>query len=269
MSVDDIRYWARGEGLEILLIVIGAVLVARGLRWTFQGLVHPGGSVPPSDLPEEARYRKALLQAASRACIAVVWFFAVVMVVSRLNVPVAAVVAPATLIGAAVGFGAQRVVADFLSGYFLLVERQFGYGDEVQIAPPGQTDGVSGTVEELTLRYTRLRLPGGDLLIVPNGEIRQVLARSRRWSRVDVTVPVDRACDVDQAMERLRESMGDLSREPRWRPWLPSPPAVRGVACLGLERLDVHISARTRPEQRDDLANEIRRRAAHLIEVSA
>jgi small conductance mechanosensitive channel len=80
--------------------------------------------------------------------------------------------------GVALGFGAQRLVQDFLAGFFILAERQYGYGDVIQIAPTGQTSGVTGTVEDITLRSTTLRMAGGEVLMIANGQIPQVINTS-------------------------------------------------------------------------------------------
>ncbi len=94
-------------------------------------------------------------------------------------IPLSSLVAPAVVIGAAVGFGAQRLVQDFLSGFFIFAERQFGYGDIIRIAPPGAAAGVVATVEKVTLRATKLRTESSELVVVPNGEIRQVTNLSK------------------------------------------------------------------------------------------
>jgi small conductance mechanosensitive channel len=208
------------------------------------------------------RYQRSVIVAATRTLVGVTWFAAGLLVVDRLRLPVATIVAPATVLGAALGFGAQRLVADFLSGFFLIAERQLVYGDEVEIAPPGSTAWMRGTVEEVTLRYTRLRTPQGGVLTVSNADVRQVLNRSRDWLRVDVTVPVPASADIDEVAGVLRESVRGLVDDERWHNKLLGEPVVAGVESFDLTTVDLRVSVRTIPAAVDDVARELRRRAA-------
>ena len=262
MTVSDISAWFRGPLLEAVLIVLGALLLSRAAN-AFASLVSRRRQ-PVLELPEELRYRRAIERAIARTVIGLMWFVAIVLVVSRLDLPITALVAPATVLGAALGFGAQKLVGDFLSGFFLLAERQLSYGDVVEISPPGTSQWMKGTVEEVTLRYTRLRMTDGGVLTLSNSDVRQVINRSRDWSRVDVTVPVPNDANLEQVTEELRASLCDLTKKKEWKDLLLAEPAVVGVDDLGLDRVDLRISARTVPGAVDKTARELRRRAARV-----
>lgn len=240
--------------------MLGTILLARFVRISIGRIAQR--QLPSTELPEQLRYRRAVVMAATRTIIGVLWFAAALLVIDRLRLPVATLVAPATVIGAALGFGAQRLVGDFLSGFFIIAERQIGYGDVVEISPPGSTQWMRGTVEEITLRYTRLRTPDGGVLTLSNADVRQVLNRSRGWSRVDVTVPVAPDADLDRVVLDLRESLKELEDDERWNEKLLGEPAVAGIDRLDLERVDLRVSARTTPGSVDEVARELRRRAA-------
>lgn len=180
MTTRDISFWLRGSFLEALLVVLATVLLTRGLRAAIAQVIARHAALP--ELPERLRYRRAFMDAGTRMAVGVLWFVAALLVVIRLRLPIASLVAPATVVGAALGFGAQRLVADFLSGFFLLTERQLAFGDTVEIAPPGTDKWMRGTVEEVTLRYTRLRTPSG-VLTLSNADVRQVLNRSKGLGR--------------------------------------------------------------------------------------
>ena len=94
--------------------------------------------------------------------------------------------------GAALGFGAQQVVRDLIAGFFIIVERQYGFGDVVHISAVGFVEGATGTIEEVALRTTRLRRPDGAVVVVPNGLIVQTTNLSREWARAVVDVPLPR-----------------------------------------------------------------------------
>src|SRR5437764_989401 len=116
VTFDDLSYWARGSGLEIILIFIGAMLLGRLARWV--------ALRTPSRIHRNDKHVFALAQAVAWLATATIWVVAIMLILLRFNVPLTSVVPPATIIGVAVGFGAQRIVADLLSGFFLFAERQ-------------------------------------------------------------------------------------------------------------------------------------------------
>ena len=157
----DFSTWLRGRGLEIVLIVLGALLLARFVSWCGRRITERM-DVASTDVDavvrsEAAKHRRAVAQILTLLTIGVIWSVAGVLILDRLGVPVASLVASAAVIGAALGFGAQQLVRDFLAGMFIVGERQYGYGDLIRIAALGSTQGVTGTVEDVTLRTTRMR----------------------------------------------------------------------------------------------------------------
>ena len=258
MTLRDFSYWARGHGFEAVLIALGAVLAAHAWHAAIRLYTR---RLDSADSGQATRHRRVCLQVVDRAAVVVLGVIATMLVLSKLNLPLTTLVAPATLAGAAIGFGSQRLVADFLSGFLLIAERQFGFGDMVQISSRGQSTGASGAVEELTLRYTRLRTETGDVLFIPNGEVRQVLNRSIGWTRVDINVPVPAGTDIDVVVEGLRTSIDDLRDDGRWGSQLLDAPVVAGIERLDLDRVDMRVSARTSPHSAEAVAHELRRRA--------
>jgi moderate conductance mechanosensitive channel len=266
VDLSDLRDWAFGRGLEALLIAIGAVLLARVAQWAF--LVLPGrvrdrprlASLAPAGI--EARRAQAIGQASAWLATALVYLVATITILAKFNVPLAGLVPPATVAGVAVGFGAQRVVQDLLSGFFLLAERQLNVGDVVRISPPGTSSGVSGTVEEVTLRVTRLRTVQGEVVFVPNGEIRQVTNLSVDWARLVIDVPLRADEDIDRASEVLAEVGRAMRAEQRWTEALLEDPEVLGVEALDLGYLRLRLTVRTRAGEQWEAGRELRRRIA-------
>jgi len=170
----DFSTWLRGRGLEIVLIVLGALLLARFASWCGRRITERM-DVASTDVDavvrsEAAKHRRAVAQVLTLLTIGVIWSVAGVLILDRLGVPVSSLVASAAVIGAALAFGAQQLVRDFLAGMFIVVERQYGYGDLVHISAAG-FEGATGTIEEVALRTTRLRTLTGDVVTVPNGLI--------------------------------------------------------------------------------------------------
>jgi small-conductance mechanosensitive channel len=268
-SLTDVSRWARTNGLEIVILVTGSILTARAVAWfgdraarRIEARSHLGDPVVSS---EDAKHRRALAQAITWTLVTVPYFVAGVLVVDRLDVPLATLVAPATVAGVALGFGAQRIVQDLLGGFFVITERQYGYGDVIRVLQPGSTTGVLGTVEDLTLRITRLRTATGEVLIVPNGDIRQVVNLSRDWARAVIDVPVTLDADLNQVTTALRSVCEDAYADPSLHALLLDAPTVMGVESLELDHLNVRVVARTLPGKQFEVARRLRERIADAL----
>ncbi len=179
------------------------------------------------------------------------------MVLDRFGVPLATLVPSATV---AVGFGAQRVVQDLVSGFLLLAEHQRRIGDVVTLSPPGSADGVSGTVEEMTLRVTRLRTLKGEVVFVPNGEIRQVINLSVEWARLVIDVPLRPDSDVNEGIKVLQQVGEEMGSVDPWQQMLLDGPDVLGVQSLDVGVVQLRVVARVTAANQWDAGRELRRR---------
>jgi moderate conductance mechanosensitive channel len=164
------------------------------------------------------------------------------------------ILAGAGILGLAVSFGAQSLVKDVISGFFILFENQFAIGDVIEVA------GKSGLVEKMTLRVVQLRDAEGIMHVVPNGEIKVVSNKTRGWSRavVDVGVPYDE--NVDRAIEVLRDEAAQFSTDNAWGSQLDGPVEVLGVESLGDSAVVLRTVIRTQPGSQWNVAREFRRR---------
>ena len=194
-----------------------------------------------------------------------IYSIAVFFVLDRLGVPITGLVAPATVLGVGLGFGAQRIVGDVLAGFFIITERQYGFGDVVSIAVTGAGEPATGTVEDVTLRVTRMRSPNGEVVTVPNGGIAKVVNLSRDWARAVVDVPIPTSVDVNRVNEILREVGRDAFRDPALRPLLLDPPSVMGVESLDLDQVNVRMVARTLPGKQFEVGRALRARVVHAF----
>jgi small-conductance mechanosensitive channel len=256
--------WLAGRGLEIVLIILGSVLLARFITWVGRRITDridarsTGGDVLVRS--EAAKHRHSLTQVITWALIVLVYAVAVFYVLDRLGVPVTGLVAPATVLGVGLGFGAQRIVGDVLAGFFLIAERQYGFGDVVSIAVVGGGDPAGGTVEDVTLRVTRLRSADGEVVTVPNGQIVKVVNLSRDWARAVVDVPVPTTADVNRVNEILREVGRRAFADADLRRLLLDEPSVMGVESIDLEQVNVRVVARTLPGRQFEVGRDLRAR---------
>ena len=159
--LDELLTWLSGRGLEVVLIIMGSVLLARLVSWIGGRLTDridrqsTGGDALVRS--EAAKHRHSLTHVLTWVAIVLIYSIAVFFVLDRLGVPVTGLVAPATVLGVGLGFGAQRIVGDVLAGFFIITERQYGFGDVVSITVTGASEPAVGTVEDVTLRITRMR----------------------------------------------------------------------------------------------------------------
>jgi small-conductance mechanosensitive channel len=272
MDFRDLSRWVRGSGLPILLIGIGAALIGRFIRWVSEryrkhiddevrALIEKGGVVS-----ERAKRARTVAQVVEWASQVMVYFLAGMLILTRTGIPLSGLVAPATVAGAAIGFGAQQIVQDLLAGFFLFAERQFSVGDLVRLAQPGQAVGISGTVEELTLRVTRLRTIQGELVFIPNGALRQVTNLSKEWSRVLVDIPIPADQDIEKAINVLREVAAKMGQDPEWKGLLMGEPVLAGVENFEVGYLQLRLIARTLPGKQFDVGRELRLRSAVALQ---
>jgi moderate conductance mechanosensitive channel len=262
----DVDRWARGSGLEIVLLVTGAILLTRFATWLGGRIIaRIDANARETDAlvrSEAAKHRHALAQVVTWVTLVLIYCVTAVLIVQRLGVPVTSLVAPATVVGVALGFGAQRVVQDILAGFFIIAERQYGFGDVIRIAIPGTGDPVSGTVEDVTLRITRIRSVDGEVMFTPNGQIVQVINLSRDWARAVVDVPVPASVDIHRVNEVLRKVGEEAYEDPELESLLLDPPSVMGVESIEVDQFEVRLVARTLPGKQFEVGRALRARIA-------
>lgn len=176
------------------------------------------------------------------------------MILSELGVNIAPIIASAGIIGIALGFGAQSLVKDFLSGVFMIFEDQFGVGDVVDVGE------ASGTVEAVSLRVTRLRSLDGTVWYVPNGEILRVGNMSQNWSRAVVDVGVAYGEDLGRVRRVLEEVSHGLWEDDEFRGVIIEEPEVTGVEALAADSITLRVLIKTAPLEQWAVARELRQR---------
>jgi small conductance mechanosensitive channel len=264
--LNDLSNWARGNGLVIVLLVLGAILLTRFAQWARDRFLAriDARAIEADELvrSEAAKHRHVVAQVVTWTALAVIYVVAAVLIVQNLGVPLAGLVAPAALISAALGFGLQRFVQDIGAGLFITGERQYGFGDVIQIAVGGGTPPVTGTVEDVTLRVTRLRTLSGEVITTPNGQIIQVTNLSRDWARVVLDVPVPSAVDVSHVTDVLKRVGEEAYDDERLRKMMLDPPTVMGVERIEVDTFSVRMVARTLPGMQFDVGRQLRARVA-------
>ncbi|MGD8199716.1 mechanosensitive ion channel family protein [Ornithinimicrobium sp. W1679] len=271
----EVGTWLLGAPLRIVGVLVAAVvlrwIVHRAIRSLVDSAVaraddHERSSIErlvggPADRGERRRQRAltmgSLLRSASTFVIATI---AVLTVMADLGLPLAPLLTSAGIGGVALGFGAQSLVKDFLSGVFMIIEDQYGVGDVVD------TGEAVGTVEEVTLRVTRLRDASGVVWFIRNGEIVRIGNKSQGWAVATIDVPVAYDEDPHRVTELLRRVVEETAADPAWTDRLLETPAVAGVESVSGGTMTLRIFAKTRPGEQFAIPREILERAKRAFD---
>jgi small conductance mechanosensitive channel len=182
----------------------------------------------------------------------VVVFVGAVLLTLNIFMNIAPILGATAILGLAVSFGAQSLVKDVITGFFMLLEDQFGVGDVIEAA------GKSGSVESLSLRVVKLRGLDGTMHIIPNGEITSVSNMTRGWSRAVLEIGVSYDADLDKALAAFRDEARIFSERPEWQAKLDAPLEVPGIEKLAADSVVIRVLAQTRPGLQWEVARAFR-----------
>lgn len=282
--------WVVAKPLKVLLVIAIALLLSRLLRRGVRRLVDRVGAQreaqvraiedekapvrPRSDRAaakarrlaeqrERGRQRAQALGTVLRSVVSVVvWGLAALIILGEFGVNLGPLIAGAGIVGIALGFGAQTLVRDFLSGLFMLAEDQYGVGDVVDLGE------ASGTVEEIRLRTTRVRDGEGTVWFVPNGEIRRVANKSQYWARAVLDVAVGWEADLDLAGRVIKEAADALWHERPAGATILEEPQVLGIEQLGESAITIRLLLKVDPGEQWAVARLARRRIRDALAVA-
>jgi small conductance mechanosensitive channel len=260
-GIEEMLDWPvlAATGLRVLGALVVAVLAYYALEAILRRVdrsIAKEGSVTAQE--QRARTLVSLLRSMGRVVVGVMTLF---MVLDAMGVKLGALLAGAGVVGLALSFGAQSLVKDVIAGLFMLMENQFGVGDVIRI------EGVSGTVEEMTLRVVVLRDVYGVVHVVPNGQIKKVSNQTRAWARVVLDVAVGYREDPDRVMEVMRDEGRILWEDAGWRPLMLEAVEVPGIESFAENGVVIRMSAKTLPLKQWEVARELRRRLKYRFDA--
>ena len=257
----EIGQWIISRGLRVIMLVIVAILAIRFVTWVADQIARQlDERFVESDAlvrSEASKHRQALASVVQWVSIVLIAIWGIVQVADVLDFSVKGWVAPATVIGAALGFGAQQVVRDLLAGFFIIVEKQYGFGDLVTLTVVSTTEAI-GTVENVTLRVTRLRSPNGEVLTIPNGQIVQAVNQSKDWARAVIDIPVSTNVDLNRVGEVLRHECEHALENPLLGELLLDAPTLMGVESIQVDTVTLRMVARTLPGKQFEAGRQLR-----------
>lgn len=257
----EIGQWIISRGLRVIMLVIVVILAVRFVTWVADQIARQlDERFVESDAlvrSEASKHRQALASVVQWVSIVLIAIWGMVQIADVLDFSIKGWIAPATVIGAALGFGAQQVVRDLLAGFFIIVEKQYGFGDLVTLTVVSTTE-ASGTVENVTLRVTRLRSPNGEVLTIPNGQIVQAINQSKDWARAVIDIPVSTTVDLNRVSEVLRNECEHALENPVLGELLLDAPTLMGVESIQVDTVTLRMVARTLPGKQFEAGRQLR-----------
>ncbi|MHB8503080.1 MAG: mechanosensitive ion channel family protein [Candidatus Acidiferrales bacterium] len=239
--------------LDLVAIFFIALLVNRFLRVMTNLLIKPAATQGRTAQVREQQTRTlaaVLYSTASK----VVWFVALLTASYKVGINPTPVLTLAGLASVAIGFGAQSLIRDVITGIYIVLEDQYAIGDTIQVGD------ITGRVEHLTLRRTVVRDARGALVTIANGEIRTVSNLSRDWSQAFVDISIAPDISLEKTMQALESAAAEMRSDPSWSQALVDGPRILGVQAFDRSASTVRLQVRTAPTRQDEVSRELRRR---------
>ena len=246
--------WLTTSGIKILGILVSLLVLSQMSRWIVKWLERFVRDKDPLQATEAMKRAQTLGNILRHALVIVISFIAILMILGELGIQLGPLLATAGIGAVAIGFGAQSLVKDVISGFFIILENQYRIGDAIEVA------GVSGLVESVSLRRTVLRDLEGRVHTIPNGEIKIVSNLSKEWSRPVLDVGISYREDVDQVIALLSRVGKELEAEEPYKSAILEPLQILGVERFGESQLVIRMMAKTAHLKQWEVGRALRRR---------
>jgi small conductance mechanosensitive channel len=252
--------WFVAKPLTIAIVLVLAIvatrLTTRAIKRFVRGVETAAGPNAAARVTQRAETIGLVLRSVARIGI---FALALTTILGELGVELGPLIAGAGIAGVALGFGAQSLVKDFLSGMFMLIEDQFGVGDVIDAGD------ALGTVEAVSLRTTRIRSVDGTLWHVPNGSIARVGNKSQEWSRALLDVEVAYGVDLEHAQRVIKQVADELWNDDAFKDSVIEEPEVWGVEKLGTTGVAIRLVVKTRPSDQWKVLRALRQRISQAF----
>lgn len=257
----DFAHWVMTSGLQIVMLLAGSLLAVRIVNWVTQKVIWgldvdflEGEMLVRS---ENTKHRQALASVISWVSILFVYVIVALELVKIFDLPLSALAAPAAALGVSLGWGGRGVIEDLLAGLFVIAEKQYGFGDLVELEL-ASTAVAAGTVEDVTLRVTKLRSSDGELYTIGNGKVVKATNLSKDWARAVVDIPVPLTADLGLVHEVLRQECITARDDALLGQLLVDPPSVMGVESIEVGTVNLRMVARTLPGRQFEAGRHLR-----------
>ncbi|MBI2903225.1 MAG: mechanosensitive ion channel family protein [Candidatus Methylomirabilis oxyfera] len=251
---EEIILWLRTGGLRLAIIVGGSLVLIRLLKLAADRVVRAAVEGGTGWVGEREKRTLTLAGIVKTVGATAIVLIATMMGLREVGLDITPIIAGAGVVGLAVGFGAQSLIKDVISGFFIILEGQFAVGDVIK------TGEVSGQVEPLDLRLTVLRDINGAVHFIPNSELKIVSNLTKEWSRVALDIGVAYHEDIERVISVLERVGEELARDRRMGSLILAPLEVLGVEAFGESQVTTKILLKTLPLKQWEVARELRKR---------
>ena len=260
LRLSTLKVWLLGSGLRILIVLTLAYLLLSATGVVVSRLEKSLGTARTAPAPERAKRARTLGDLIGNVFRAAVVGIAGITILGDLGVNTAPILTGAGILGLAVGFGAQTLVKDIISGFFLILEDQVRIGDVAEI------NGTGGLVQAITLRTIVLRDVRGAMHVFPCGSVNTLANLTKDYAYAVLDVQVHQRHDTDEVIKVLEDTAKTVEVDDAFRPSILAPLEVLGVESLGDTGVTIRIRMKTLPQRQWDVARELRRRIKKAFE---
>jgi small conductance mechanosensitive channel len=260
MESEDLGRWAARTGIRIVALFLLAFVIVRVLSTVIERAEHDLTVGTGLDALERRKRAQTIARLGRRALSGLIWTTAVLIVLREFDVDITPVLAGAGIVGLAVGFGAQTLVRDVITGFFLIVE------DQVRVGDVATVNGIGGLVEQINLRTIVLRDLEGVVHVIPNGEIKTLANRTKDFSYYVINLGVEYDADIDRVMVMVQEARAQLLADPKFATSILEPVEVLGVDDFKDSSVTLKIRIKTVPLKQWEVGRELRRRIKQVMD---
>ncbi|MFT5179550.1 MAG: small-conductance mechanosensitive channel [Candidatus Paceibacteria bacterium] len=259
--IKTLEPWFNEHGLKILAILLVGIILKKVANFFIDKLTRKliRSDMHISQEAEEKR-EETIIQIFNGTFSVILWLVVTLMIISEFGIDIAPLIAGAGVIGLAVGFGAQYLIRDIVTGLFIILENQYRVGDTIDIG------GKGGTVEDVSLRVTVIRDLDGTLHYVPHGEISTVSNKSKIFSRVNMDIGVSYDADIDHVEKVVNKVGEELAKDPEFSDKITKAPKFLRVNELADSSVMIKILGETKPQRQWEVSGELRKRLKNAFD---
>lgn len=253
--MDNIIEWTATSGVKIALIIFVAWVLLRFGMAVIARLIRRSMIADNFASEREEKLREDTIISVTHAVLRIgVWTLALMLVLDEFNIDIGPLIAGAGVVGLAIGFGAQSLIKDFVSGIFIVLENQYRVGDVVKL------NDISGTVQKISMRTTVLRDISGNVHHIPNGSIERATNKTMEFSKINMNINVSYDSDIEK-VEKIINSVGqELAEAKDWKGQIIETPHFLRIVEFSDSAVVVKIIGKTQPTKQWAVAGELRRR---------
>lgn len=265
-ELKDQASWISTHWLPILSVIIVSFIIGYVgeliIKATIRRVVHGRHFIRPNQSIVDVKKRQDTIISVSVIAWKIAIFIGAGLTIFTIIFPevnLVPLLASASVLGAVIGFGAQSIIRDFISGAFIIIENQFRVGDDVEV------DGAVGKVEHITLRSTVIRDDAGDVHYIANGSVFHTINKTMGYSKVYFTLAVVPETDVDELKDIIQKVGQDIAKDKAWEKKILEPPVLLGLGAFNDQALEVRVAGTTKPGDQFSVTTEFKKRL--LIEL--